>query len=391
MIKCIQLYVITVCILLINIACKKYRDNSYAGYIRNNIHNAHRTRKKIYRRYAQKKKEKETYEEYFKELDKIFNECDYDAEQVEEEEKKKEEELNLITEKDLLEINFCNYEKDPRSLANLVKEKSEEEIEKENNENNEKNIEHIENIENIENNENIKNNTLEYSYDYDRILKKKKFLKEKIEYKDKFILNENHNKLVNNIDTSFMNDFLNNYNNDFNKPFYKARRDQYFAREDLVKHEINNNNQSEYKEERNNSENNNNNNNHILYDEERKSDLHYHKVSKDDQNNEDMLKEKLESVLFLKRIRNNFDIKRNIYINETINDIKEKYNNNEDKTNRWHNIKNEDSHKERDEENRFHEYVEEKIKNANTDENVEKLILKKYIKMFSIDDEVLNI
>lgn len=391
MIKCIQLYVITVCILLINIACKKYRDNSYAGYIRNNIHNAHRTRKKIYRRYAQKKKEKETYEEYFKELDKIFNECDYDAEQVEEEEKKKEEELNLITEKDLLEINFCNYEKDPRSLANLVKEKSEEEIEKENNENNEKNIEHIENIENIENNENIKNNTLEYSYDYDRILKKKKFLKEKIEYKDKFILNENHNKLVNNIDTSFMNDFLNNYNNDFNKPFYKARRDQYFAREDLVKHEINNNNQSEYKEERNNSENNNNNNNHILYDEERKSDLHYHKVSKDDQNNEDMLKENLESVLFLKRIRNNFDIKRNIYINETINDIKEKYNNNEDKTNRWHNIKNEDSHKERDEENRFHEYVEEKIKNANTDENVEKLILKKYIKMFSIDDEVLNI
>ncbi|KOB89569.1 hypothetical protein PFDG_05117 [Plasmodium falciparum Dd2] len=104
-----------------------------------------------------------------------------------------------------------------------------------------------------------------------------------------------------------------------------------------------------------------------------------------------MLKENLESVLFLKRIRNNFDIKRNIYINETINDIKEKYNNNEDKTNRWHNIKNEDSHKERDEENRFHEYVEEKIKNANTDENVEKLILKKYIKMFSIDDEVLNI
>ncbi|SOV22576.1 conserved Plasmodium protein, unknown function [Plasmodium sp. DRC-Itaito] len=371
MIKCIQLYLITVCILLINIVCKTYRDNSYAAYIRNNIHNNHRTKKKIYRRYAQKKKEKESYEEYFKELDKIFNEYDYDADQVEEEEKKKEQELNLITEKDLLEINFCNYEKDPRSLANLVKDKSEEEIEKEN-------------IQNDQNDQNDQNNTLEYSYDYDRILKKKKFLKEKIEYKDKFILNENHNKLINNIDTSFMNDFLNNYKNDFNKPFYKARRDQYFAREDLTQDEIKNNNQMEYKEG-----NIYNNSNNYIYDDEEKKVPYDHKISKDDQNNEDLLNENLESVLFLKRIRNTFDIERNIYINDSIKDIKEKYDNQGDKTNIWNNIN--DNDKGRDEENRFHKYFEEKIKNANTDENIDKLILKKYINMFSIDEEVLNI
>ncbi|CRG96753.1 conserved Plasmodium protein, unknown function [Plasmodium gallinaceum] len=353
--KCINFSVFIVFLLLINIYCVKVKNNNYS-YVINKISNCkHKYKRKIIRKYAKKKKTKDDYEEYYKELDKIFNECDYDEKQLEEEEKKREEELNSLSEKDLLDINFCNYENDPRSLANLVKDKSKEEIEKEK----------LEEEEKIKNNEKL---TMQYSYDYDRVLKKK-FLEEKIEYKKKFTLREKEENLVENVDINLMNDFLNNYKNDFPRSFYKGKRDKYFGREDLV-----------------------NDGDNEKIDSEENKEIHIDKTNKEDNINDEMLKENLESINFLKKIKNDFYIDRDNYINESVKEIKKEFNDNANTeyVNSYPNT-NYDEHEKLEKNKEFDEFVKEKIKNSATDDNINKVIITKYIHMFQVDDEIKEI
>ncbi|CRG99416.1 conserved Plasmodium protein, unknown function [Plasmodium relictum] len=359
--KCINFSIYIVFLLVLNIYCVKVKSNCYS-YAINKISNyKHKHKRKIIRKYAKKKKVKDEYEEYFKELDKLFNECDYDDKQVEEEEKKKEQELNSITEKDLLDINFCNYENDPRSLSNLVKDKSKEEIEKE------KLIEE----EKRNRNEKI---TMQYSYDYDRVLKKK-FLEEKIEYKKKFTLKEKKENIVESVDINLMNDFLNNYKNDFPRSFYKGKRDKYFGREDIVNDEDNEN-----------------------IGGEKNKEMPVNEENKEENINDKMLRENLESIDFLKKIKNDFYIERDNYINESIEEIKKQYNDkiinrdskNKDFANSYLNT-NFNEQKKLDKYKEFDEFVSEKIKNSATDDNINKLIIKKYIYMFQLDEEIKQI
>ncbi|SCN59698.1 conserved Plasmodium protein, unknown function [Plasmodium chabaudi chabaudi] len=338
-IKCVKLVLCIFPFLWLYVCCIKLNKREFYNYInvllvKNNV----KPRSKIANIcYGKKKSEKENYDEYFKKLDKIFNECEYDEEQVEQEEKDNEDKIDLAYEQDLLNINFCNYENDPRSLSNLVKKKSQEEIEREKLQ---------EKLNSSDNKETI-NNTLPYSYDYDRIFKNKKFLQEKIQYKDKFSLADDKSKLIGTFDVNIMNDILNNHQNDSDIPFYKARRDKYFGREDL--------NQDDQPAAQNEHEN----------------------------AKENYLVNDLESINFLRKIKNDFHFERDEYIQASVKQIEQSYAKDE----------NGDIYEtKRDkEEEEARQYISSRIQNYEDKDVINKIVCKKFVSMFSVDDEVKKI
>ncbi|KJP88597.1 hypothetical protein AK88_01677 [Plasmodium fragile] len=343
------LYVAQLLLLLTrSLQCRK--RHPHQGYLHGIAHPTlrHENRSRIHKMYARKKKkdtEQEYYNNFFKELDKIFNEEDDEQKQVEEEERRKEEEMDAISEQDLLEVNFCNYERDPRSLANLVRNKTEEEGEastlggdKE---------------------------TMPYSYDYERVLKGKEFLPEKILLKEKLSLEEDEEKIVDRVDVNTMNDFLSNYQNDFQGPFYKGRRDTRFGREDLQGEEFS----SEEGEQ-----------NKLSGDKSAEAGIKHGGSEKD----------QLESIHFLRSIRREFDLDRGSDMVEAVRQVE------------GHFMKGSvagggdmhgDRHGDRDgaevDDRPFEKHVEEEIKRRCTDdETVEKLIWKKFIDMYKVDEAV---
>ncbi|SBT76400.1 conserved Plasmodium protein, unknown function [Plasmodium ovale] len=362
--------------------------------------------RRISRTYGKKKKGKEEYEEYFKELDKIFNECEYDEKQVEEEEKKNEEEMDLLCEKDLLEINFCNFENDPRSLANLVKNKSEDELEKEK-------------LEEEEKKRNKEKDSLEYSYDYDRIFKKKKFLQEKVDYKDRFSLKEDQGKLIEHVDTHTMNDFLNNYKNDFSGAFYKGRRDSRFGREDLFEgDDQGRSDQSGGRDQPgglnqpggfdqpgglNQPVGHDQSGGHDQPGELDQPGGHDQSGELDqpgghdqsgeldqpgghDQSGEgsnDVGSEQMESIHFLRRIRDEFHLERDNYVSDSVKQIEKQY----------ETAGNGESYSGEDVEggSSFQAYLDKRMKNCDTNGIVHNLIVQRFEDMFGIDEEVRKI
>ncbi|ANQ07432.1 Uncharacterized protein PCOAH_00017130 [Plasmodium coatneyi] len=340
----------------------------HQGYLNGIAHPTprHENRSKINRNYARKKKkdkEKEYYENFFRELDKIFNDEDEEQKQVEEEERRKEEEMDAISEKELLEVNFCNYERDPRSLANLVRNRTEEEgdridTDREANTKGETSSEG-------------KKETMPYSYDYERVLKGKEYLPEKILLKDKFSVGEEEEKLVDRVDVNTMNDFLSNYQNDFQGPFYKGRRDRRFGREDLQGGELSS---------------------------ERGEENKLRGATSEEVNIEhgDTGEDQLESVHFLRSIRREFDLERGSDMDEAVRQVEGTFaqgsvttdgNGNGNIDNGWY------SDEGGMEGGRpFERHVEEEIKRRSTDdETVNKLIRSKFIDMFKVDDAVKQI
>ncbi|EAA22093.1 hypothetical protein, partial [Plasmodium yoelii yoelii] len=354
-IKCVKLVLCIFPFLWLYVFCIKLNKKEFYNYInvllvKNNVKQRYKT---INICYGRKKTEKENYDEYFKKLDKIFNECEYDEEQVEKEEKDNEDKIDLAYEQDLLNINFCNYENDPRSLSNLVKNKSKEEIEREK----------LEEKQNLKDNKETTNNTLPYSYDYDRIFKNKKFLQEKIHYKDKFSLKDDKTKLIDTYNVNIMNEILNNHQNDSEIPFYKGRRDKYFGRED--------------------------------------------EPNCGEDVKENYLVDDLESVNFLRKIKSDFHFERDEYIQASIKQIEESYvkdgngniyenggeirHGNKREIEEKEEAKEEGAKEEGAKEGEAKECISYRIRNYENKDVINKMLGIKFVKMFSVDDEVKKI
>ncbi|VUZ94821.1 conserved Plasmodium protein, unknown function [Plasmodium vivax] len=350
----------------------------------------HESRSKISRTYTRKKKKKKNekeqdyYENFFRELDKIFNDEDDEQKQVEEEERRKEEEMDAISEKDLLEVNFCNYERDPRSLANLVRSRTDGGAadgggaDGEANANGEANTKGEAPPEGRAPTHGGNKENMQYSYDYERVLKGKEYLPEKIPLKEKFSLEEDEEKLVDRVDVNTLNDFLSNYQNDFPGPFYKGRRDKHFGREDLQGGES----ASKAGEEKK-----------LRGTPNEEADIHIGGTEKD----------QLESVHFLRRIRREFDRERGGDMDEAVRQVEGQFaqggvsgggdgdgdGNTDGGSSTDGGYHRGCDHHRGGDGHPFERHVEEEIKRrVADDETVEKLIRSKFTSMFSVDDEV---
>ncbi|CAA9987476.1 conserved Plasmodium protein, unknown function [Plasmodium knowlesi strain H] len=362
-------YVAQLLLLLTQIfECRK--RHTQQGYLNGIAHRTprHEGRSRINKNYLRKKKkdkEKEYYENFFRELDKIFNDEDDEQKKVEEEERRKEEEMDAISEKDLLEVNFCNYERDPRSLANLVKNRTEHE------EGNREDADRESSTKGEPSSDEVsmhsgKKETMPYSYDYERVLKGKEYLPEKILLKEKFSVEEDEEKLVDRIDVNTMNDFLSNYQNNFQEPFYKGRRDRYFGREDLQR----GNSASEVGEEKM---------------------LRGAASAEVDIKDGDIGEDQLESVHFLRNVRREFDRERDCDMDEAVRQVEGQFvqGNVTGDGNRNYNKDWNSDGGEMEGGLSFEKHVEEEIKRRSTDdETVDKLIRNKFIDMFKVDDAV---